>query len=158
MSRSATILLASCVGLIGCSAIENGTGDDDATEPRAASSSSDCRVEFDDSWNQSHSIIDVESDKHDGELFFSVYDEDKDMMIEAQFDGRNSPIETDANVPPSTLNEIRRRFKPYVKTLAASGEVLIDHQLQYTLLPGAECSRDEFALILFFVEEWLYFG
>lgn len=36
--------------------------------------------------------------------------------------------------------------------------VEIDGQLTYTLVTGAACSTDEFALILFFVDEWFFYG
>lgn len=141
------------MGLVGCIEAEG-----DGMEPRAAPDSTECRVELVDSFNLFTTILDVESSKEKGALFFTVIDEDLDETIDAQFDSRNSPLETDVSVPDDTLNQIRARYRSSITTFETADVVEVDDQLTYTLLPGADCTRDEFALIRFFVDEWLYFG
>jgi hypothetical protein len=145
MPRSVASISIAFVGLAGCFTAGAGTRDT-------------CRVEFVDSYNQFTSIIEVESSEDDDELDFTVFDESTDLTVHAHFDDRDSPLETDAGVPDSSLVEIRERYESDVDTFAASGVVEIDSQLTYTLLPDANCTKDEFALILFLVDEWFYFG
>lgn len=150
MFRRASIILLSSVALIGCPETDDNT--DNGVDKL-------CRVRMDDSFNEFTTFFTVTSSQQQGALDFTIVDEGMDdYTIDAHFDGRNQPLETRVSVPDDSLNEIRMRYQSMVTEFDTTGMAYDGYQLTYTLQPGAECSRDEFAMIHFFVIEWLYFG
>lgn len=65
---------------------------------------------------------------------------------------------TTAGVPHGSITYLRDTYDDIVDTFEEDGIVGVDDQLTYVLLPGADCSKDEFAMIHFFVVEWFYYG
>lgn len=152
MPRTTMIPLLILVGLLGCDAVV------DDPELRAFQlPGDDCRVGMWDAFNEFSTILTVRPGD-DGELSFIVDDNFGLGEVRATFASRDAPMVSDVCVPDRTLNEICEDHRVDTKIFNERGVVLVGSQLTYYMLPNAGCSEDEFALILFFVNEWFYFG
>lgn len=149
MLRRTSLFLLSSMILIGCPARDDG---DDGGDDKV------CLVRMDDSFNEFTTFFTVTSSQTQDALDFTIVDEGKSDTIEAHFDGRDQPLETRVGVPDDSLNDIVMRYQSMATEFATTGMAYDGYQLTYTLLPGAQCSEDEFVMIHFFVIEWLYFG
>lgn len=169
MAQSAKTLLTSCIAMAAC--VDGQAELDQPGTPRSAAHTNDlCRVQLHDTTNDFFANINAESSKQGSALSFIITDEGPQedfaegevTVIEAYFERRYWPLETSVSVPNDTLNEIRQRYQTSVTIFATQGVVSPDNlegfPVFYALLPGAECTRDEFAMIEFFVDEWLYYG
>lgn len=92
------------------------------------------------------------------DLRFRVTSGRGDWDETAKFEDRYAPMQTTAGVPRRSITYIRDKYEDIVDAFAADGVVGVDGQLTYVLMPGARCTRDEFAMIHFFVVEWFYYG
>lgn len=152
MPRTTMTLMLILGGLFGCDAVT------DDPELRAFQlPGDDCRVGMWDAVNEFSTILTVRPGD-EGDLSFIVDDNFGLGAVSASFASRDSPLVSDVCVPDQTLNEICEGHKVNTKIFSERGEVVVGGQLTYYMLPDAGCSEDEFALILFFVNEWFYFG
>lgn len=168
MSSTVKISLCVLLGLSACDAVTHGdqaaapgprAGTLDSlqgVQPGALGSDDMCAVVMRDSFNAFSTIVWVKSSHKDGKYYFSV----SDLYMgtrEAKFASRDSPLNA-KGVPHDTLNEIREEYEDEVEAFDDDGVVQVDDQLTYVILPESECSKDEFAMIHFFIFEWFYYG
>ncbi len=120
----------------------------------------DCQVVMRDSLNGFTTILTAETKKgrHGKRTFEIASLYVWETEVTARFENRHAPLQTDVGVPHDSLDEIRDRFDDEVDAFDKDGVVQIDDQLTYVILPEADCSKDEFALIHFFVVEWFFYG
>ena len=120
----------------------------------------DCQVVMRDSLNGFTTILTAETKKgRHGKRTFEIASQYVwETEVTARFENRHAPMQTDVGVPHDSLDGIRERFDEEVDAFDKDGVVHIDDQLTYVILPDADCSKDEFALIHFFVVEWFFYG
>lgn len=164
-SRNIWICLVAWAGSVGCDVVvaerqaqvlpEFGatiTGERRADDP---SWKGRCAVQFVGSAPEVNAVI---TSKGKGKYVFHVTNMAYDETIKAKFAGADGKIQTDVGVPHWTLNQIRECYEDVTAEFAEFGWVKIGTHPTYTLMPGAKCSTDEFAMIVFFVDEWFYYG
>lgn len=145
------------MGAVGCDAVVPELAATITGERRAEDHSwkGHCAVRF---VGSSPEVTAVITSRRKGKYVFVVTNEAYDETVTAKFAGADAKIQTDVGVPDWTLNQIRECYDDVTEDFAEFGWVQIGSHPSYALMPKAKCSRDEFAMILFFVDEWFYYG
>jgi len=137
-----------------------GTGDAPAVPASAAASpaAASCSVEVVDTMNKTVGHFTVASrPQGPGAALYSV--SDGRSTEEAVVRGEDAAIEAGGGVPHPTPIQIRSDYKDGAETLSKSSRFATpNHQLIYTVKPGSSCTSFDSALLMFWINEWFYFG
>ena len=120
----------------------------------------DCQIVMRDPGNAFSSLLTSDGHGYHHDLRFRVTASRGDWEVKAKFADRHAPMIVHppwVGVPRDAIADIRERYEDTVDTFDFDGVVEM-RGVTYVLMPEADCSKDEFAMTLFFVEEWFYYG
>jgi hypothetical protein len=116
----------------------------------------DAEIEVVDSFNHTRELFTLFSASADGVSSFRI--ERSREMVETTVRGEKVPIETHGGVPPYTPAAILAKYASPAASLSSWGQARsANDQVSFTLKSG-RCSPLEAALLMFWIDEWFYFG
>ncbi len=119
----------------------------------------ECQILMRDPGNSFSSLLTSDGHGYHRDLRFRVTASRGDGEVKAKFADRHAPmvVPPGVGVPHDSIDTLRDRYDDAVDTFDSDGVVEM-RGVTYVLMPEADCSKDEFAMALFFVEEWFYYG